>query len=86
MLTAGAITCIITLVQQYDVLTEMLILLVVLVVFYGLGSILKWTLDYFERQNEAKLQEEGEVIEKEMEPSLDAEENEEAAEEETEQA
>lgn len=86
MLTAGAITCVITFIQQYDVLTEMTLLLVVLVVFYGLGSILKWTLDYFERQNEEKLQEEGEVIEKEADGTVHAQENGETAEEKAGQA
>lgn len=64
MLAAGAVTCVITFVQQYTVLQELIALLIVLVVFYGLGSVLKWTLDYFDAQNEKKMQAEGEVIEK----------------------
>ena len=39
-------------------------LLEVLVIFYVLGSILVGTMNYFEKQNEEKLKEEGEVIEK----------------------
>lgn len=65
MLTAGAVTCIITFIRKYSMLEKLASLLAVLVLFYLLGSILKWTLDYFERQNEKKRQEEGEVIEKE---------------------
>lgn len=65
MLTAGAVTCIITFVQKYSVLGKLTALLVVLVIFYLLGSILRWTLDYFDKQNEEKSKEEGEVIEKE---------------------
>lgn len=65
MLMAGAITCIITFVQQYSVLDKLISLLVVLVIFYLLGSILRFTLDYFDKQNEEKNKEEGEVIEKE---------------------
>ncbi len=65
MLTAGAVTCIITFVQQYSVLNKLISLLVVLIVFYLLGSILRFTLDYFDKQNEEKSKEEGEVIEKE---------------------
>lgn len=65
MLTAGAVTCIITFIQKYSVLGKLTALLVVLVIFYLLGSILRWTLDYFDKQNEEKSREEGEVIEKE---------------------
>lgn len=43
------------------------ILLGVLVLFYLLGSILVWTLNFFDQQNEKKRKEEGEVIEKEAE-------------------
>lgn len=65
MLTAGAVTCIITFIRHYSTVEKLASLLVVLVLFYLLGSILKWTLDYFDRQNEKKRQQEGEVIEKE---------------------
>ena len=67
MLVAGAVTWIITMINEYSVLGQLTALLVVLVLFYLLGSILKWTLDYFDQQNEKKNQEEGEVIEKEAE-------------------
>lgn len=65
MLIAGAITCIITFVSDYAMVERLGILLGVLVLFYLLGSILVWTLNYFEMQNEQKRKEEGEVIEKE---------------------
>ena len=67
MLTAGAVTCIITYIERYPLFDKLLALFVVLLVFYLLGSVLKWTLDFFEMQNEEKLKEEGEVIEKESE-------------------
>ena len=67
MLTAGAVTCIITYIKKYPVNTQLIALFAVLVVFYVLGSVLVWTLDYFERQNEEKRGEEGEVIEKDSE-------------------
>ncbi len=69
MLVAGAATCVITLINNYSVLGRLTSLLIVMVVFYFLGSVLKWTLDSFERQNaeSMKNQEEGEVIEKEAE-------------------
>ncbi len=65
MLVAGAVTCIITFVQKYSVLNKLISLLVVLLIFYFLGSVLRWTLDYFESQNEKRNKEQGEVIEKE---------------------
>lgn len=67
MLTAGAVTCIITFVKRYTMIAKLVSLFVVLVIFYVLGSILIWTMDYFEKQNEEKLKEEGEVIEKDSE-------------------
>lgn len=65
MLVAGAITCVLNLIRGYAMLNQLTALLIVLVLFYILGSILKWTLDYFDKQNEQKAAEEGEVIEKE---------------------
>lgn len=67
MLLAGAITCIITFTNEYAMVERLGILLGVLLLFYLLGSILVWTLNYFEMQNEKKRKEEGEVIEKEAE-------------------
>ncbi len=74
MLVAGAITCIITFVQKYSILGKLVSLLVVLLVFYFLGSLLRWTLDYFDEQNEIRNKEEGEVIEKDAE-EVEGEEN-----------
>ncbi len=65
MLVAGAATCIVTWVRQYSILGRLTALLVTLVIFLCLGSLLKFVLDLFDRQNEKKSQEEGEVIEKE---------------------
>lgn len=76
MLTAGAVTCIITFIQKYSMLAKLVSLLVVLVIFYLLGSVLKWTLDRFDLQNEEKLKEEGEVVEKETVESEQAGEEE----------
>lgn len=67
MLVAGAVTCVITFVKQYTVIDKMISLLVSLLIFYFLGSVLKWTLDYFDAQNAEKNKEEGEVIQKEAE-------------------
>lgn len=73
MLTAGAVTCIVMYVKKYPVNTQLVALFVVLLVFYILGSALMWTVGYFEKQNEEKLKEEGEVIEKDSEDSQEAE-------------
>lgn len=74
MLTAGVITCIITFIQKFSLLWKLLSLLIVLLIFYLLGSVLKWTLDYFDRQNEIRRKEEGEVIEKDAEDGADVQE------------
>ena len=52
MLTAGAIMCIITYVMKFSVLAKLVSLLCVMVLFGIMGGVLKWTLDYFDRQNE----------------------------------
>ncbi len=67
MLVAGAVTCVITFIQNYSITSKLISLLIVLVIFYALGSGLKWTLDYFDSQNEKKKQEEEEVVEEKAE-------------------
>ena len=79
MLVAGAVTSIITFIQKYSILEKLVSLFVVLLIFYFLGSLLKWTLDYFDEQNQKKNVEEGEVIEKE--PGEEGEQKEEKKEE-----
>lgn len=78
MLAAGAVTSVITYIQQYSVTKKLAILFVVLLVFWILGSVLEMTINRFEAQNEERLKAEGEVIEKEA-----AEEENTAAEDET---
>ncbi|MCH5271195.1 MAG: hypothetical protein J1E83_10660 [Lachnospiraceae bacterium] len=65
MLLAGAITAIITFIKQYTMIQRLSALLAVLLIFYVLGSIFKWLLDTFEKQNEKAALDDGEVIEKE---------------------
>ena len=67
MLTAGAVTCIITFIMKYPIIWKLVTLLLVLLIFYLLGTILKWVLDTFDRQNEKAALDEGEVIAKEAE-------------------
>ncbi len=67
MLAAGAITSIITYIMNYSTIQKLLALLLVLVVFYVLGSVLKWALDTFDAQNAKVALDKGDVIEKEGE-------------------
>lgn len=78
MLVAGIVTCVMLFIENYPMYDRLLVLLIVLLVFYLLGNILKWALDYFEKQNEipetedqegeaGEESEEGEVIEKDTE-------------------
>ena len=69
MLVTGGVTCIITYIMDYSITQKLVYLLIVLLVFYFLGNVIKWTLNYFDRQNEKLLEEEGEVIEKENPPT-----------------
>ena len=57
MLVAGAIVWIITFIRQYEMLDSMLAVFLSLVIFYSLGSIMRWILDKFEEQNEKLRQE-----------------------------
>lgn len=76
MLTAGAVTCVITFIMKYPIIWKLVTLLLVLIIFYVLGTILKWVLDAFEKQNEKAALDEGEVIEKETEEDNSDKENE----------
>lgn len=67
MLIAGAVMCIISYVQKFTILAKLVSLFVVFLVFYILGNVLVWTLNRFDSQNEEKLREEGEMIEKDGE-------------------
>lgn len=74
MLTAGAVMCIITFINQYTALVRLTSLFGIMLLFYFLGNVLKWTLDFFESQNEKKRQEEGAVIEKDGEETAETKE------------
>lgn len=54
MLTAGACTCIVTMVQAYSVLASLVALFAVMLLFYCLGNGVRLLLDRFDRQNEEK--------------------------------
>lgn len=67
MLFVGAIVSILMLIQGYEARTMLMVLLGVLIVFYIIGHLLKWMLDYFDRQNNKQRakNEETETIEEE---------------------
>lgn len=73
MLTAGACTCIVTMVQAYSVLASLVALFAVMLLFYCLGNGVRLLLDRFDRQNEEKVkQEQEEKAEQEDAVSEDA--------------
>lgn len=69
MLLAGAMAAILLAIGRYEITKMLWILFVVLLVFYILGCILKWSLDHIDKQNEKtdSSLDEGEVIEKQPE-------------------
>ena len=60
MLTAGACTCIVTMVQAYSVLASLVALFAVMLLFYCLGNGVRLLLDHFDWQNEEKVKQEQE--------------------------
>lgn len=58
MLIAGAVISIIAFVRDYELVEKLLMLLITLIVFYGLGSLLVFTMNHFDKVNEQKRLEE----------------------------
>ena len=67
MLIAGAVTSITVYFRSLGLKTMLLALLAALVAFYFLGSVIKMILDAFDKRNEERALDEGEVFEKETE-------------------
>lgn len=74
MLTAGAISIIITFCKAYTLPGILLSLLIVMIVFYLVGLWIKSMLNYFDKQNAAKEKEESEVTEQESDEAAKSEE------------
>ena len=72
MLTAGACTCIVTMVQAYSVLASLVALFAVMLLFYCLGNGVRLLLDHFDRQNEEKAKQEQEQEQEEKAEQEDA--------------
>ncbi len=54
MLAAGALTSLITFLRHDPVNKKLFSLLIVLLIFYFLGSVLQWTLDKFDKSDPEK--------------------------------
>lgn len=68
MLTAGALVWIITFFRNDPPLKKLIILFVVLVFFYAMGTVIKWAFDEFDKRNAEKKAAEEEVeVEEEVE-------------------
>lgn len=81
MLLAGAVTCIVTFLNGYEIKDTLVILIWVLIVFLIIGCVIKKILDSFHMPNEDAVNDEGEVIKKNSEDG----EEEQTAEEKTEE-
>lgn len=63
MLIAGVIISVISFIREFEVIEKLLLLLITLVVFYGLGSLLVFTMNHFDKVNEQKRLEETKAAE-----------------------
>ncbi|MCR5310330.1 MAG: hypothetical protein K6E32_02785 [Lachnospiraceae bacterium] len=70
MLTAAAVTAIIVYARHMGLKVMVIALLVVLIVFYIIGTGIKMVLDSFEQKNSEQVSDEGEVIEKNDAPEF----------------
>lgn len=70
MLIAGAITSLTVYFKGLGLSTMLIALLAAFVTFYLIGSIIKMVLDSFDKKNQERVSDEGEVIEKESDEAL----------------
>ena len=75
MLVAGLTTALVAYFKGFNLSTMLIALLATLVVFYMIGCIIKMILDSFDKKNNAKLADEGSVIEKEPSPETEGEDS-----------
>lgn len=74
MLLAGAVACIVTYINHYSLEDMLVVLILTLVVFLIIGVVIKLILDSFNIPNdEDKVDDEGEVVEKSSESSEEEE-------------
>ena len=63
MLIAGVLISIITFIKNYELVEKLLILLITLLIFYGLGCLLVAAMNHFDKVNEQKRLEEEKAAE-----------------------
>lgn len=73
MLLAGAVACIVTYLNHYDLKDMLTTLLWVLLVFFIIGLIVKKIFDSFQMPDENAVDDEGEVVEKQGEEESESE-------------
>ncbi|MCR5419967.1 MAG: hypothetical protein K6E98_03060 [Lachnospiraceae bacterium] len=64
MLLAGAVTCIVTYLDHYNLHDMLVVLLIVLIIFLIIGLIIKKIFDFFGISTDDAVDDEGEVVEK----------------------
>ena len=69
MLLGGAVACIVTYINHYDLKDMLTVVIVALLIFLIMGIAIKMILDSFKLPEEDKVDDEGEVVEKQLEPS-----------------
>ena len=72
MLVAGAIASVITYMKQYDTKEMLFTVLIVLVIFYVIGMIVKEIMEYFLKTEKPEKSDSGKVIEKESDTTENA--------------
>jgi|APHig6443717817_1056837.scaffolds.fasta_scaffold53916_2 hypothetical protein len=75
MLLAGAVTCIVTYIDGYDIRDTLFILFWVLIIFLVLGIVVKRILDSFRLPDENAVDDSGEMIEKQSGDGVELNEN-----------
>lgn len=75
MLLAGAVTCIVTYIDGYDIRDTLFILFWVLLIFLVLGIVVKRILDSFRLPDENAVDDSGEMIEKQSGDGVELNEN-----------
>ena len=64
MLLAGAVTCVVTFLNHYNLRDMLVALLIVLIIFLIVGLVIKFLFDKFEISTDDSVSDEGEVVEK----------------------
>ena len=71
MLLGGTVACVVTYINHYDLQEMLMVLISALLVFLILGLVIKLILDSFKLPEEDKVDDEGEVVEKQPDTIMD---------------